>query len=332
MPDISPGSAPPVTLDPNAPPTPDSNGSPPLNLNNPPPTDWAKSWVKDGAFDHTALDKAPDDFKALRKELETFKDVTGMAKSMHELRALSSKKGTALLEPLPKDATPEVRAERMAAIRQAVGAPDKPEGYVIEKPKDLPDTHWDVKALGEATKIAFEEGVSPTAMNRLVSYETQRGIAAAKAQEEAVKTMWADQDKLARETMVKEGMDYAGARDLAERAAKRYAGIDKDNPLFQNATFLMMAARVGKAMGESKIVQGDTSDDALKGNDPATAQKALDNIRENKANPEWFAYWNRNPEHPNLEKVHPDHDKVVAKAKALSAIANRDRDMRGARR
>src|SRR5208283_2802680 len=102
----------------------DPNAAPPA----PPPdtSGWTRDWVKDGAFNHAALDNAPDDFKSLRKELETFKTVDGMAKTVHELRALSSKKGASLLEPLPKDASPELRAERMAAIRQAVGAPDSP--------------------------------------------------------------------------------------------------------------------------------------------------------------------------------------------------------------
>jgi hypothetical protein len=276
------------------------------------------------------LEKGSDEVKSLQKEMGLYKSLDDFLKSHKGLRELASKKGIA--EPLDPKASPEQRAEHMALVRRAVGAPDKPEGYVIEKPKDLPDTHWDAKAVGEAAKIAFDEGVSPAALNKLVAYETQRGIQAAHAQEEALKTMWADQDKLAREAMVKEGMDYAKARDFAERAGKRFAGIDKDNPLFQNATFLMMAARVGKAMGEAPVLhQGDISDDALRSLTPQTAQKALDAIREDRTNPKWFAYWNRNPDHPNLEKVHPDHDKVVSEAKKLSAIANASRPMRGAR-
>jgi hypothetical protein len=259
-----------------------------------------------------------------------YKSLDDFLKSHKGLRELASKKGIA--EPLDPKASPEQRAEHMALVRRAVGAPDKPEGYVIEKPKDLPDTHWDPKAVSDAAKIAFDEGVSPAALQKLVAYETQRGIAAAKAQEEAVKTMWADQDKLAREVIAKEGLDYGKARDLAERAGKRFFGVDKDNPLFQNATVLAGLARIGKAMGESNLVQGDTSDDALRNLTPQTALAAAKDITDNRNNPKWFAYWNRNPDHPNLEKVHPDHDKVVAEHHRLSAIAHAGREMRGARR
>ena len=314
----SPPSSQPSSLDPNA--APPSTSSPPTGS-----SDWGKSWVKDGAFDHAAFDSAPDDFKAYRKELETFKDVPSLAKSYHELRALSSAKGSALLEPLPKDASPELRAERMNAIRKVVGAPDKPEGYVIEKPKDIPDHLWDKNAVSTAAKIAFEEGMSPQSLQKLVAFDVQRMQQAVADNEKRTKEMWDGQDALAREAAAKEGMNYDQARGFAERAGKRYAGIEKDNPLFQNSTFLMMAARVGKAMGEDKLVQGDTSDDALRNLNSETAEKALKNITDNKANTEWFAYWNRDPENPKKEKVHPDHETVVAKAKRLSALAYANR-------
>ncbi len=286
---------------------------------------WTKDWVKDGSFDHTAFDKAPDDFKAYRKELETFKTPDQLAKSYHELRAMASSKGSSLLEPLPKDASNELRAERMNAIRKAIGAPDKPEGYVIEKPKDLPDNLWDMKAVGEVAKIAFEEGISQQAIQKLSSWEAARTQAGMAAQQKQVTDMWAEQDQLARTALAKEGLDYNKGRDLAERAGKRFFGVDKDNPIFQNATVLAGLARVGHAMGEHQLVQGDTSEDALRNMTPASAEAAAKNISDNRSNPEWFAYWNRDPENPKKEKIHPEHDEVVAKHHKFSAIANANR-------
>ena len=315
MPDIA-------VLDPNAPP-PTSGDTPPQNSGA--QTDWGKGWVKDGAFDHTVLDSAPDDFKAYKSERATFKDVPSLAKSYHELRALASSKGSALLEPLPKDASPELKAERLNAIRKAVGAPDNPDGYVVEKPKDLPDAMWDAAGLKEAAAIAHKNGVAPEAFKDFVAYDLARSAKAQAAQAEATKALWAGQEQLARETAAKEGMTFDQAIGFAERAAKRFGGVAKDNPIFQNATFLMMAARMGKAMGEDKLIQGGTDDQRLENHTPETAQKALENIRDNKNNPEWFAYWNRDPENPKKEKPHPDHEAVVAKAKRLSALANANR-------
>ena len=321
MPDTSTASPPP-SLDPNAP----TDPAPLLPQTNGSQTsDWGKSWVKDGAFDHAAFDSAPDDFKAYRKEFETFKDPLSLAKSYHELRSMASAKGSALLEPLPKNASNELKAERLNAIRMAVGAPDKVDGYVIEKPKDMPDHLWDANAVKAASEIAFKHAMTQDALRDLTAFETQRMQQAMAANETRTKEMWAGQEALAREAAAREGLTFDKAIDLAERAAKRYGGVDKANPIFQNATFLMMAARVGKAMGEDKLVLGNTDDQALRQHTPDTAQKALDSIRDDKTNPKWFAYWNRDPENPKREKPHPDHDEVVSEAKRLSALANANR-------
>ena len=311
-----------AVLDPNAPP-PTSGDTPPQNSGA--QTDWGKGWVKDGAFDHSQFDSAPDDFKAYRKELETFKSPYDLAKSYHELRALASSKGAALLEPLAKDATPELKAERLNAIRKAVGAPDKPEGYVIEKPKDLPDSMWDSKAVTEAAAIAHKHAITPDALREFTAWETARTQAAVKANEERTKELWAGQEALSREAAAKEGLTFDKAIDLAERAAKRFGGVDKGNPIFQNATFLMMAARVGKAMGEDKLIQGATDDQALQNLTPETAASAAKKITDDNTNPEWAAYWNRDPENTKKEKVHPDHDAVVAKVNRLLAVAHANR-------
>lgn len=329
MPDAPAASAAPAqsvqsSLDPNAAPPASPGSAPPTGSQ---PTEyWAKGWAKDdGSFDHTRFANAPEELKPLAKEMALYPSLDDLLKSHKGLRELASKKGIA--EPLPKDATPEARAEHMALVRRALGAPDKPEGYVIEKPKDLPDTHWDAKAVSEAARIAFDEGVSPAALQKLVAYETERGIASSKAQEAAVKAMWDGQDALIRTAVAKEGMDYAAAKGLAEKAGLRW-GVEKDSPLMQNATVFMLLTRLGKAGGESALVQGDTGDEALRAHTPESAQKALDAIRDDNKNPKWFAYWNKDPENSKKDKPHPDHDKVVSECKRLSALANANRQLR----
>ena len=94
MPDVA-------VLDPNAP-LQTSADTPPPNASA--QTDWGKGWVKDGAFDHAAFDSAPDDFKAYRKELETFKDVPSLADDRYFApdiaHATSLVTSGALVEPL----------------------------------------------------------------------------------------------------------------------------------------------------------------------------------------------------------------------------------------
>ena len=323
-----------ASLDPNAPPppseTPASGSTAPAGGSAPSQTSdyWGKGLLKeDGSLDHSRWEKSPEDIRDVGKDLSKYKTFDDLAKAWKAKNDLLGKKGIA--EPLPKDATPEQRAEHLALVRKAVGAPDKPEGYVIERPKEVPEAAWDAAAVANAAKIAYEEGVSPAALQKLVAYETERQLGAQKAQTEAVEQMWAGQDKLVRELAAKEGLDYGKYLELAEQGAKRWAGVDKDNPLMKNATFVAAMARLGKQGKEAGLVKGDTTDDTLAQHTPETAQKALDTIRSDKTNPDWFAYWNRDPENPSKEKPHPKHDEIVAKAKRLSMIANANRPVRG---
>jgi hypothetical protein len=325
----------PASLDPNAPPpaspTPDSGNTGPGAGPPPSPTSeyWGKGILKeDGSFDHTRWDKAPDDIKDVAKDFSKFKNWDEAAKAWKGKNELLGRKGIA--EPLPPNATPEQRAEHLALVRKALGAPDKPEGYTFEWPKEIPEAMRDVKSVTEFAKIAHEEGISPAAFQKAVSLEIARQSEAAKANEASIKAMWDGQDKLIREFAAKEGMDFGAAKTLAEKAGMKW-GVDKDSPLMQNATVFALLTRLGKAGGEAGLIKGDTTDDNLAAHTPETAQKALEKIRDDKTNADWFAYWNRDPENPSKEKAHPRHDEVVAKAKKLSALANANRPMRTGR-
>lgn len=319
----APPSEAPSSLDPNAGLT--LEGSAPPASPTPSSEPWSKGWAKDdGSFDHSRLDKLPDELKPLRKELELYKRQDDLLKSHKGLRELASKKGIA--EPLGKDATPEQRAEHMNLVRRALGAPEKADGYVIAKPEGVPDNLWNTEAVKQAAEIAYKNGVSQDALKEFADFQlklTQQGM---EAQKVAEKEWFDGQDRLIRETAAKEGLDYAKARDLAERAGQRW-GVDKNNPLMKNATAFMLLTRLGKAMSEDKLIQGETSEYALKDMNSETALKAADSIRDNKDNGKWSAYWNRDPK-TGKEINHPDHDKVVAEVKRLTQLAHANRPMR----
>jgi LmbE family N-acetylglucosaminyl deacetylase len=311
--------------DPNAGLTPGSADSVPATPNTQPTEYWGKGILKeDGSFDHSRWEKAPDDIKDVGKDFSKFKTWDEVAKAWKGKNELLGKKGIA--EPLAKDATPEARAEHMALVRRALGAPDKLEGYTIPKPEGLTDAQWDKAAVDAASKIAFEEGVSPAALQKLASFEMARGQQAEEARKLGEKEWFDGQDKLIREFAAKEGINYGEAQGYVGKACQRW-GVSKDNPILKNATAFMLLARLGKAGGESPLIQGDTEGDSLRQHTPETAAKALSSIRDDSKNPEWFAYWNYDPASPGkkIHKPHPDHDTVVAKAKRLSALANANR-------
>ena len=325
----------PPAIDPNAPPPAASQqgGSPPPNLdpNSAPPAKpdyWAKSWVKeDGSYDHAALEKAPDDIKALSKELANFKNQDDFLKSVRELRAMASRKG--IVDPLPANATDAERKERSELIRRAVGAPDKPEGYGFKKPDDIPDWAWNNEFAAGMATIAHRHGASPELMRDLMGGQIEFAKKAIVQQDAAVKAEDARQDKLIRDTAAREGMNYDQAAEFAKRAGLRF-GIAADNPVMKHASVMMALARVGKLLGEDKLVTGDVSDFALSANmTPEAAQKAVVDIQTNKNNPDYYAYYNyeKDGKKPTAE----EHQKAVDKAKRLSAIAYANRQQRSGR-
>ena len=284
---------------------------------------WFTSWIKqDGTLDHTAFDKAPDEVRKMRPDLERYKTHDEFVKAWSGLKTLASKKG--IIEPLPKDATPEMKAEYNAILRRVNGAPEKPEGYNLVKPQDLPDNLWDQNYANSMAKVAHEMGLSPEAMQKLAQAEIQHTKAIIEQNQKMEQEWFQKQDALFREVASKEGLDYGKAKDLAERAGARF-GADAQNPLYKNATFLAVMARVGKAMSEDSMIKGESAKNMSLSADQMTPEQANAAAREistNKENPDYKAYWDKN---------HKNHDEVVQRVNRLWVKAASNRPQRGAR-
>jgi|GEM_PF-1339987 len=287
------------------------------------PDSWITSWFKqDGSLDHTAFDKAPDDIRQMRKDLERYKNGEEFVKSYKGLKELASKKG--IIEPLPKDATPEMKAEYNAILRRVNGAPEKPEGYNLTKPQDLPDNLWDQNYANSMAKVAHEMGLSPEAMQKLAQAEIQHTKAIIEQNQKMEQEWFQKQDGLIREVASKEGLDYGKAKDLAERAGARF-GLDPNNPAFKNASVFAAMMRIGKAMSEDSMIKGESAKNMSLSADQMTPEQANAAAREistNKENPDYKAYWDKN---------HKNHDEVVQRVNRLWVKAASNRPQRGAR-
>jgi hypothetical protein len=309
-----PNTQPAQSLDPNA----QAGGGAPASTEH-----WEQGWVKnDGTFDHTRLDKAPDDIKALAKELSVYKTPGDFIKSFKEKASFASKKG--IVEPLPPNATPEMVAERQALLRKVNGAPEKPEGYGLKRPDDIPEAQWNQEFADQAAKLAFENGLSPQALQGLAKLQIDMAKKAGAAQQQAEQEFLTRQDQLIREHIQKElGVSYEKAQDLAARAGRRW-GVDAKSMYMKDATIFMMLARLGGLMSESKLVTGDMGNIALAGNlTPATAEAAAVDIQSNKNNPDWAAYWNQG----NISAE--AHEAAVEKVNSLRRLAHANRPQRG---
>jgi len=112
------------------------------------------------------------------------------------------------------------------------------------------------------------------------------------ANKQAEVQWFAGQDKLIRETLGKEGLDFAKGADLAQRAGRKF-GIDPANPLMKNASVFMLLTRIGRVMGEDTLQTGSTEGlgpDARMSAEQA--EKQASDIIHNKQHPDHEAYWN----------------------------------------
>ena len=123
---------------------------------------------EDAASSLPALsDIIPSEYKD-KPYFEKIKDIPGLFKSFDSAQELIGKRPAGI----PQADAP---AEEWNAFYKALGRPDTPEGYQIEMPKDLPknlevdDTH-----LGEFKSLAYELGLTPAQVEKLVNYDMAR--------------------------------------------------------------------------------------------------------------------------------------------------------------
>ncbi len=275
--------------------------------------DWANGWVKpDGTFDHSVFDKAPDDLKAMKKEVERYKTVPDYLKGQREREAMLGKKG--LVDPLPADATPEQIAERSTLLRKVNGAPDKPEGYGLAKPEGIPDEMWNADLAKQVSDLAHKHALPPAAVQELAQLQLKATQTQAEAQK-AAETQWFDgQDKLIRDNLAKEGLDYAKGLDAAQRAGRKW-GVAPDSPLLKNATVFLLLNRLSKAGAEAGLVKGEQDHFGVNptmSNEQAAS--AADDIMKNKSNPLHKAFW---------DGAHPDNAKAKDTWRNLRELAKK---------
>lgn len=293
-----------AVLDPNA----------PVTTTNPNPTpsqeSWANGWVKpDGSLDHSRFDKAPDDFKGLRKDVERYKTFDEYLKGQKERESLLGKKG--LVEPLPADATKEQVAERSALLRKINQAPEDAKGYGLAKPEGVDDKLWDQAYADQIAAVAHKHGLPPAALKELAQVELTYVQQQQKAQADADKAFYDGQDKLIRDGLTKDGLDFGKGKELAERAGRKW-GVDPASPLMKNATVFMLLTRLAKAQSEDELIKGELETMGINGAMTAEqADKAANDIMRNKENPLYDAFKNRD---------HVDHDAAVKKWNGYNKI------------
>ena len=256
---------------------------------------WFKSWIKDdGSVDAKAYERLPDDLKHLAPSLANAKNVDEIMRKMANLNTLAGKKG---LAALPADAPPDAVKARNELMRQINGVPEKAADYGIVRPETVPAEQWNQAYLDSALGIMHKFNTPPAMVKELVALNMQTSQVQQQQEAEYEKNFYATQQKEIQAQLSKDGVQYDKALDLAERTARTF-GIDPQNDaIFKNAKVFLALSKVGVALGEPRLVTGETSGNGGGPDDGARAQ----DIIHNKANPENAAYWNA--EHPNNKAV-----------------------------
>lgn len=140
------------------------------------PANWDSTiYDATGKLDAAAVAKLPADMADLRGFLEKYPTRADALKSIPHLQKLAL--GKAGLRPLPENATPEQKTAHAAEVAKFLGVPDKPEGYGITKPENLPEgITWDDKAVNGFLALAHKHAAPPALVKEIIAY--QQGLVA----------------------------------------------------------------------------------------------------------------------------------------------------------
>jgi hypothetical protein len=168
------------------------------------------------------------------------------------------------------DAKPEDIAAYQAEVRKITGAPEKPEGYGLKAPDNLPEgVEWNAELATKAATIAHKYSVPPEALHELIALnnENMSGLVAKSAEAQ----------KAQREEMIA-GLNAEWKDQAAnnwQRAARGAVALGIDintSELANNAEFIKAALAVDKLIGEDqKLIGVDSAQ--------STYEERMDKIR-----------------------------------------------------
>lgn len=198
-------------------------------------------------------------------------------------------------DPLPDDAPEELRKERAETIRKINGAPKDPEGYGLAKPEDLPENVvWPEGVESKYAEVLHRHGASPALAKELMDMHT--GILAEEARQfEAEQQQHIETENQA--LAQKFGDKVQRVKEDAIRGG-RTLGLDDET-----IAAALNSAKMVEAFSKIRnLVSEDTwVNQGGRGTNGRNPGEEADDIMNNKANPDYEAYWNRS--HPRSAQV-----------------------------
>lgn len=261
-----------------------------------PPANTAPSTPADAAEWRATL---PPDLRA-HPALQHVKDVAGLAKEHVNLQGLIGRKG--IIPPGDRDGP-----EQWSKFYNALGRPAAPEGYAFQKPDGFAD--YNDELAGWFKQAAHKAGLPAKAAAAL--HDAFVGRAMDGARHASIAREQATQD-IETELQGEWGGSYERKLELARRAARAYGDERTLSALEEKiggAEMIRMFARIGENAAEDTLA-GETKRGFAPGADEAKSE-----IR--RVQGEAF----RDPSHPLMDKLHPEHQALVRKMNQLYAAA-----------
>ena len=196
---------------------------------------------------------------------------------------------------MERPADGQAYAEWARANAAALGLPEKAEGYTLAPPESWPkDAQWDTGFEAEFRKVAFEEGLPPTAANRLVALYAEK----VKGLSDAAEAGYAQANAAMMGELAKDYGEQVPAviarAKLGAQAIAEKAGLDGEaltavtarlSRDMGDAQVIRFMAAIGEAMGEDSAVGLGAGAGAGLTGTRAAAEQALADFM--KADGEW---------------------------------------------
>ncbi len=256
-------------------------------------------WLVEGKFASGFSQRLPDDLKEHAATMSKFEGVP-LKDVLKSYGALQQKLGKRVQAP-----SPDAKPEEIAEWRKITGAPEKPEGYNITKPADMPDQYWNPELADGFAQMAHKHHLSPAAAQDLVSWwNGQQKAAIEKTQG------YMNDFKVQSELSLQK--DWGDKFQDNVHAAKRVAmisGLDVNDPdIGDNPTIIRALHAMSNLISDDRQVSG-------KGGAPSmSGMQEADDIQRNPANPWYNDYHNKN----GTERQKQAQDRVLKLRMAAS--------------